>query len=93
MTLPADWKSPEKEQIELGREETLWRNQITQGIFNKKVVEVQIITNHRVLRNDCVFGAMLNDIDEMVVMNQHRVSESYTINTDGTEYWFGNPYQ
>ena len=59
----------------------LWRNQITQGIFKKKVVEIQTITNYRVLRNDK--GITFNDIDDVVVMNQHRVSQS---NYTGTSY-------
>jgi hypothetical protein len=80
MTMPAGWK-PTSEQAALGREETLWRNQITQGILKKRVVEVQTITNYRVLRNDK--GVMFKDIDDVVVMNQHRVSQS---NYMGTYY-------
>jgi hypothetical protein len=80
MTMPAGWK-PTSEQAALGREETLWRNQITQGIFKKRVVEVHTITNYRVLRNDK--GIMFKDIDDVVVMNQHRVSQS---NYMGTSY-------
>jgi hypothetical protein len=63
------------------KEETLWRNQITQGIFKKKIVEVQTITNYRVLRNDK--GITFKDIDDVVVMNQHRISQS---NYTGTSY-------
>jgi hypothetical protein len=66
MTMPAGWK-PTSEQAALGIEETLWRNQKTQGIFKKRVVEVQTITNYRVLRNDK--GIMFKDIDDVVVMN------------------------
>jgi len=78
--MPAGWK-PTNEQAALGREETLWRNQVTKGIFKKRVVEVQIITNYRILRNDK--GIMFKDIDDVVVMNQHRVSQS---NYMGTYY-------
>lgn len=78
--MPAGWK-PTTEQTSFGREETLWRNQVTQGIFKKKVVEVQTITNYRILRNDK--GVMFKDIDDVVVMNQHRVSQS---NYMGTSY-------
>lgn len=80
MTMPAGWK-PTREQAALGREEILWRNQITQGILKKRVVEVQTISNYRVLRNDK--GVMFKDIDDVVVMNQHRVSQS---NYMGTYY-------
>ena len=48
MTMPAGWRST-NEQAALGKEETLWRNQVTQGILKKRVVEVQTITNYRVL--------------------------------------------
>ena len=71
--MPAGWK-PSNDQMASGREEVLWRNEITQGIFKKKVVEVQTITNYRILRND--YGVMLKDIDDAVVLNQHRVSQS-----------------
>jgi hypothetical protein len=80
MTMPAGWR-PTNEQAALGKEETLWRNQVTQGIFKTMVVEVQTITNYRVLRNDS--GLMFKDIDDVVVMNQHRVSQS---NYTGTSY-------
>jgi len=78
--MPAGWK-PTNEQAALGKEETLWRNELTEGIFKKRVVEVQTITNYRVLRNDR--GVMFKDIDDVVVMNQHRVSQS---NYMGTYY-------
>ena len=80
MTMPAGWR-PTNEQAPLGKEETLWRNQVIQGIFKKRVVEVQTITNYRVLRNDK--GITFKDIDDVVVMNQHRVSQS---NYTGTSY-------
>src|SRR5829696_6413204 len=80
MTMPAGWKAT-NEQAALGKEETLWRNQVTKGIFKKMVVEVQTITNYRILRNDK--GIMFKDIDDMVVTNQHRVSQS---NYMGTYY-------
>jgi Double zinc ribbon len=80
MTMPAGWR-PTNEQAAFGKEETLWRNQVTQGIFKKRVVEVQTITNYRVLRNDK--GITFKDIDDVVVMNQHRVSQS---NFTGTSY-------
>jgi hypothetical protein len=83
MTLPAGWK-PTNEQTALGKEETLWRNQVTEGIFKKRVVEVQTITNYRVLQNDR--SVMLKDIDDVVVMNQHRVSQSQYMGTYSGRY-------
>src|SRR5215207_672481 len=80
MAMPTGWK-PTNEQAALGKEETLWRNQITEGIFKKRVVEVQTITNYRVLQNDR--GVMFKDVDDVVIMNQHRVSQS---NYMGTYY-------
>ena len=70
MTLPAGWK-PTNEQVALAKEETLWKNQLTEGIIKKRVVEVQTITNYRVLRNDR--GVTFRDIDDVVIMNQHRI--------------------
>lgn len=71
--MPAGWKQPDNDNI-LGGEEVLWRNEKTKGIFKKSVLEVQIITNYRIIKND--FGVMLKDIDDITVMNQHRVSQS-----------------
>ena len=48
--MPAGWK-PSNEQAALGREETLWRNEITKGIFKKRLVETQVLTNYRVIRS------------------------------------------
>jgi len=73
MTMPAGCKST-NEQAALGKEGTLWRNHVTEGIFKKRVVEVHTITNYRVLLNDK--GLMFKEIDDVVVMNQHRVSQS-----------------
>lgn len=73
MTMPAGWKTSKEREI-LGSEETIWRNEITHGIFKKTVVEVQTLTNYRVLRNG--YETMLEDIDDVIVMNQHRVSQS-----------------
>jgi hypothetical protein len=85
MTLPAGWtpagRTPTNEQATLGNEQTLWKNQLTEGIFKKRVVEVQTITNYRVVKND--WSVMFRDIDDVVVMNQNRVSQS---NYMGTYY-------
>lgn len=72
--MPAGWKST-NEQAALGKEGTLWRNHVTEGIFKKRVVEVHTITNYRVLLNDDK-GLMFKEIDDVVVTNQHRVSQS-----------------
>jgi ribosomal protein L40E len=73
MTMPAGWKQPDHVNV-LGGEEVLWRNEITKGIFKKTVIEVQVITNYRVIKND--FGIMLKDVNDITIMNQHRVSQS-----------------
>jgi hypothetical protein len=72
MTMPAGWKPP-NERMVLGKEETLWSNEKTKGIFKKTVMEVQILTNYRVIRND--YGIMLQEIEDVVVINQ----QSFTI--------------
>ena len=41
MTMPAGWKKP-SEQTVLGTESIVWHNEITKGIFNKKVVGKQV---------------------------------------------------
>jgi hypothetical protein len=51
MTMPAGSKKP-SDQVGGVSEQTLWRNEITKGIFNKKVSEVQTITNYLLMRND-----------------------------------------
>ena len=61
MVIPAGWEAPNEREI-LGKEETLWRNEITQGILKKTVVEVQTLTNYKVLLNS--YGTMLQDIDD-----------------------------
>jgi PsbP-like protein len=57
-----------------GDEVTLWHNEITRGIFHKKVVETQEITTYRVVQNKTQI--LLRDLDDIIIMNQHRVSES-----------------
>lgn len=83
MTMPAGWKQPDNGNIP-GGEVVLWRNEKTKGIFKKSVVELQIITNYRVIQND--FGIMLKDVDDITVMNQHRVSQSDYIGTSYGRY-------
>lgn len=71
--MPAGWNTPKEREV-LGSEETIWRNEITQGIFKKTVVGIQTLTNYRVSSDG--YETMLQDIDDVVVMNQHRVSQS-----------------
>lgn len=81
MTMPTGWKpssssSPLPSSIyqALGSEQSIWHNEIMTGIIHRKVAETQTITNYRVLRND--FGVFLKDLDDIVVMNQQRISQS-----------------
>ena len=62
MTMPADWKSS-PEQVSNQNERILWRNEVTKGIIHRTVVEVQVITNYRVLQNN--FGISLKDLDDI----------------------------
>jgi ribosomal protein L37E len=55
-------------------EQVIWSNEVTKGFFKKTVVETQKITNYRVIQNSAYVGLGL--LDDIVVMNQHRVSES-----------------
>ena len=64
-----------------GNEVTLWRNEITHGIFHKKVVETQTITSYRVFQNSTQL--LLKDIDDIIVMNQ----QSLSIGTYWILYW------
>lgn len=70
MTMPGGWRS---DQSDIRTEQVIWRNDVMTGIIRRKVVEVQIITNQRVLLGNQ--SVALTDLDEIVVMNQHRESE------------------
>jgi ribosomal protein L40E len=83
MIMPAGWKKP-SDQVAGVSEQTLWRNEITKGIFNKKVSEVHTITNYRVMQNDS--EVLLKDINDIVVMNQHRASQSQYTGTSTDRY-------
>jgi hypothetical protein len=56
------------------REYVLWHNEVTEGFFNKSVVETQKITNYRVYQNSAYLA--LSELDDIVIMNQNRVSQS-----------------
>jgi hypothetical protein len=55
-------------------EQVIWSNEVTEGFFKKRVVETQKITNYRIIQNSAYVGLAL--LEDIVVMNQHRVSES-----------------
>lgn len=55
-------------------EEIIWSFPITKGIFKKTVVQERQITNHRVIQGENYMGLKL--LEDIVVMNQHRVSDS-----------------
>lgn len=80
MTMPAGWKPPSSSTPSsslyqaLGPEQSIWHNEVMTGIIHRKVVETQTITNYRVLRSDC--GVFLKDLDDIVIMNQQRISQS-----------------
>jgi hypothetical protein len=58
----------------IGPETDIWFHHITEGFFRKKVVQTLKITNRRVsIGWDDI---ALDLLDDIVVMNQHRVSES-----------------
>lgn len=80
----------------LGNEEVqLWSFVAdTKGFFRKKVTESLVVTNFRIMRvdneNDKVFGYILfPNIDDVIVMNTHRVSESTGY---GMSYGYGTRY-
>ncbi len=70
------------------RENVLWYNEVTEGFFNKSVVETQKITNYRVYQNSAYIA--LSELDDIVIMNQHRVSQSdYPSFSSGRDYSIG----
>jgi ribosomal protein L40E len=92
MTMPAGWNSNQNTQPNLGQEHTIWKNYVETGIINRKVVETQIITNLRVIQNDSR-SIYLSDLDDIVVMNQHRESQfhgqRYSFRGTGISYGTG----
>ena len=62
-------------------EELLWSYNITQGFIRKKAVVMLGISNYRIMRvdliNNTVIGyILLQDLDDVIVMNTSRVSDS-----------------
>ena len=90
MTLPADWKPNSPNFI--ATEQVIWKNNVMTGIIHRNVAETQVITNLRVLQNDR--SVSLGELDDIIVMNQHRESQSqgprlYTYNRGfGTSYGY-----
>jgi hypothetical protein len=76
MTLPEDGGPPDN-LVAGGAEEVIWQYFQTQGIVNKKVIRQQMLTNYRVVDNNILANsqieAKLQDLDDIVVINQHRV--------------------
>jgi ribosomal protein L40E len=93
MTMPAPW-NPNKTnngQDYLGPENIIWQNNVMTGIIHRKVVETQVITNFHVKQNST--SIRLSDIDDIVVMNQHRESQfqgnRYRVRGSGFSYGTG----
>lgn len=61
-------------------EELLWTYNITKGFFRKTVTTQLRITNYRIMRldveNNSVDSILMQELDDVVVINSHRVSES-----------------
>lgn len=93
MTMPQGWKPSEasSKSVSLGSEQVIWKNNVMTGIIHRKVAETQIITNLRVLQNDRAVS--LADLDDIVVMNSHRESQSqgqrYYVRGFGASYGTG----
>lgn len=89
MTLPEDEDLPDN-LVTGGKEEVIWQYFQTQGIINKKVIRQQTLTNYRVVDNNILANsqieAKLQDLDDIVVMNQHRSSQSQYTGTSTGRY-------
>jgi hypothetical protein len=83
--------NPQDSHLNIEKERIVWRNAVTSGIIHKKIVETQLITNFRVISNN--FQLPLKDVDDIVVMNQNRLSQSYHTGSYSGRYvrtGFGN---
>lgn len=65
-------------------EEVIWSFPVTKGFFKKTVVQERQITNLRVIQGEGYIGLSL--LDDIVVMNQHRVSDSSYTSVGGGRY-------
>lgn len=73
------WKTPF-----LGyNEEILWYNIGTEGIINKNIKWLDVITNYRIMEyffhNHLANTILLFAVDDIVIMNRHSSSQSYSI--------------
>lgn len=57
-----------------GDERLLWKNEVKTGIINRRVIETQIVTTQRVIKNN--YTIRLEDIIDIVVTNQQRISNA-----------------
>jgi hypothetical protein len=65
-------------------EEVIWSFPITKGFFKKTVVQERQVTNLRVIQGEGYIGLSL--LDDIVVMNQRRVSDSSYTSVGGGRY-------
>jgi len=61
-----------EENLSFFNERLLWRNEIKTGIIHRKVIETQVITTKRVLKN--AYTIRLEDIIDIVITNKKRIS-------------------
>jgi hypothetical protein len=93
MTMPRGWNPnlTNDAKLYLGPENVIWKNEVKTGIINRKVVETQVITNFHVLQSSRSIA--LSDLDDIVVMNQHRESQfqggRYYVRGSGMSYGTG----
>lgn len=66
------------------REEVIWSFPTTKGWFKKTVVQERQITNYKVIQGSGHISLTL--LDDIVVMNQHRVSDSSYTSVGGGRY-------
>ena len=91
--MPAGWNPNQTNdgKAYLGPENIIWQNNVMTGIIRRKVVETQVITNFHVRQNSR--SIPLSDIDDIVIMNQHRESQfqgnRYHIRGSGLSYGTG----
>jgi hypothetical protein len=65
-------------------EEVIWSFPLTKGFFKKTVVQERQVTNLRVIQGEGYIGLSL--LDDIVVMNQRRVSDSSYTSVGGGRY-------
>jgi hypothetical protein len=65
-------------------EEVIWSFPVTKGFFKKTVALDRQITSYRVIQGSGYIGLQL--LDDIVVMNQHRVSDSSYTSVGGGRY-------